>query len=192
MNQLGDLLRGRRDELRKRGVTVEHIADRADLAPSVVYYHLKQTDPFRQTPRQETLRKLAAGFQIPVTRVREAAREATGPVKGNPLQLLVANARAESGMTFPQAAQKAADAGLSLSTGTLSNITNGQNVNPGAETLKALAVVFDVPLADLKAAAKQARGQFTYRLPSHLEDEMTPEKWRKIIRLVESALDLDE
>lgn len=192
VNELGELLRARRDVLRERGVTVEQIAERADLSPSVIYFHLRQQEPYRQSPRRETLKKLAAGFGIPQAKITAAAHEATAQVEGNPLQLLLTARKAELGITIPEIVDGAERLGLKLSSGNVSNILAGRNVNPNVATLRALAAVLDVPLADVQAAAKQARGQFTYRLPRHVEDQLTPERWARVVKLVEAALRVDD
>lgn len=192
MNQLGDLLRAQRDHLRERGDTIEKIADRADMAQSVIYDHLRRREPFKQTPRMATLRKLAKGFRLSLDDVVAAAREATGPVKGNPLQLLLTARRVELDRTNFEASEIAAERGLSVSPATLSNILSGKHVNIEDETVRALAAGFDLPVREVRAAAKQARGKVTYQLPPHVEEQLSPEKWARIVKIVENVLAIED
>lgn len=192
MNPLGDLLREQRDRLADRGDNIAKIADRAGLAQSVIYHHLSRYEPFKQTPRQGTLRKLARGFQLDPAQVIAAAREATGPAATNPLQALLSARKADLDVTLVELAQRAAKGGHPISPASLSNILSGKHTNLEDDTIRAVAAGFDLSLKDVREAARQSRAKVTYRLPAHLEEQLTPEKWRKIVAAVEALVKIEE
>jgi transcriptional regulator with XRE-family HTH domain len=170
MNALGDLLRSRRDTLRDRGDTVAKIAQRAGLAESIVYDHLARRDPFKTTPRLATLKKLAKGFGVDEDIVIQTAREATGPMRGNP----------------------AKKKGHHLSEGTVSEVLSGKRTNLEPDTVKALAFAFDLPAKDVAEAARQSQAKVEYRLPPHLEAKLDPKRWAKIVKIVAGVLDVSD
>lgn len=192
MNELGDLLRSRRDELRKRGTTVTAIAEAAGLPESTVYEHLKRREPFKASPRRDTLERLAAGFQLDVADVIDAARKSTGPIQGDPLQLLIRSRQVELGRSARQAAIVAKRAKAPVSEATISAVINGLQSNLTEPTIKGLAAGFDLAEDRIRDAAAQSKARVTYRLPSHIEENLTPERWAKIVRIVSEILDVDE
>jgi transcriptional regulator with XRE-family HTH domain len=192
MNPLGDLLRARRDTLKTRGDTVAKIAERAGLAESIVYDHLARHDPYKTTPRLATLNKLAAGFRIEPDLVIQAARDSTGPLRGNPLQLLIRARQMELDRPARQAVRVARKGGHALSEGTVSEVLSGKRVNLEPETVKALAAAFELPAKDVQAAARQSQAKVEYRLPPHLEAQLDPQRWAKIVKIVAGILDVSE
>lgn len=194
MNTLGDLLRQRREELRRRGDNVRKIAARGGLAESVVYQHLSKRTPYRQTPYADTLEGLAEGFQLDLDLVWQKARESTGsPVlEGNPLQQLLTTARDAKKLSNAQMSRLAEDAGFALSKTTLTHLMTGKHVNPESETIAALSHVLGVPRKQIEEAASQASRRVTYRLPKRLEAQLNPEKWDRIVQIVEGILAIDE
>ena len=190
MNALGDLLRARRDTLKARGIGVRKLVDGVDLANSTVYEYLDAHKPFKTFPRHSTLRKLAEGFQLDLDEVIQAARASTQVIGGNPLQLVLQAAQLETGRTIREAARKATRAGCPISESTISELINGNTWNPTEDTLKALVIGFDLDRKTLDDAANQTRAKVMYRLPSHIEQQLTPERWAKIVKMVEQALDL--
>lgn len=191
MNPLGELLRSRRDVLRERGDTVRKIADRAGLPESTVYEHLKKTQPVKGLPQRETLEKLAKGFRLPVAEVVEAAKESVGPLRGDPLQLLIRARQLELGRSARQAVREAKKQGCQVSEATVSAIINGEHTNITEPTVIALAVGFDLDVAAVRIAAAQSNARTSYRLPAHIEDQLTPERWAKIIKIVEGILTVE-
>lgn len=195
MNALGDLLRGRREELRRRGDTVRRIAERAGLAESVVYMHLAKRTPYRQTPYAETLEALAHGFQLDSDRVWSAAKEATGKpdsFEGNPLQQLLTVARDKRNLSNAEISRQAKALGFTLSRATLTNLFNGKHVKMEPDTVQALSKVLRLPARQIEEASVQAARRVTYRLPKRLEEQMTPERWDRIVQIVESILTVDD
>lgn len=195
MNTLGDLLRTRKDELRRRGDTVRKIAERAGLAESVVYMHLAKRTPYRQTPYAETLDALAAGFQLDLDLVWEKAKESTGrpdSFEGNPLQHLLTVARDKRKLSNAEIERQARANGYTLSRATLTNLFNGKHVNVAPETVSALSLVLKIPKRQIEEASSQAAQRVSYRLPKRLEERLTPEKWDRIVQIVEGILTVDE
>lgn len=192
MNALGDLLRARRDNLKSRGVHVVSIIAATGLADSTVYEYLTKTVPFKTSPRRKTLEQLAKGFQLPVEEVLAAAKEATGAISGDPLQLLVRSAQIESGLSARQASRRAKKAGHPISEGSISEILSGAAANPSDGLLTGLAAGFGLDPEQVKAAARQSRAQLTYRLPSHIEARLTPERWAKVLKIIDDVLNVGE
>jgi transcriptional regulator with XRE-family HTH domain len=192
MNALGDLLRSRRDTLRDRGDTVAKIAQRAGLAESIVYDHLARRDPFKTTPRLATLKKLAKGFGVDEDIVIQTAREATGPMRGNPLQLLIRAQQVELDRPARVAVARAKKKGHHLSEGTVSEVLSGKRTNLEPDTVKALAFAFDLPAKDVAEAARQSQAKVEYRLPPHLEAKLDPKRWAKIVKIVAGVLDVSD
>lgn len=195
MNTLGDLLRQRRDELRRRGESVRKIAERAGLAESVVYMHLAKRTPYRQTPYPETIDRLAEGFQLDVETIWARAKESTGNpdgFAGNPLQHLLVAARDKLKLSNADVSRQAREIGFTLSRATLTNLMTGKVVNPDPDTLKALSKVLKVPVRQLEEAAVQASQRVSYRLPKRLEERLTPEKWDRIVQIVEGILTVED
>lgn len=193
MNALGEALRTRRDELRKRGDTIDKIADRGDLSVSVVYDHLRRRQPYRQVPRPDTLKRLAVGFQMDPDRVWRLAQESTGsaPYTGNPLQLLLVGQRDKLRLTNKAASEAARAKGYSLSRATLTGLMTGRHGQLTSDTVEALAFVFKLPKRQIEEAANQAARRVTYRLPKHLEERLTPDKWDRIVGIVEGILTIE-
>ena len=195
MNTLGDLLRARREQLRQRGDNVRRIAERAGLAESVVYMHLAKRTPYRQTPFAETLEGLAEGFQLDLDLVWEKAKESTGrpdSFEGNPLQHLLTAARDKRKLSNAEIERLARAKGYTLSRATLTNLLNGKHVNVAPETVAALADVLKIPKRQIEEASQQASQRVSYRLPKRLEEHLTPEKWDRIVQIVEQILAVDE
>lgn len=195
MNALGDLLRKRRDELRRRGDTVRKIAERAGLAESVVYMHLAKQTPYRQTPYADTLQALAEGFQLDEDEVWAKAKEATGKsdsFEGNPLQHLLTTARDGLKLSNSEMERRAKQAGFTLSRATLSNLMNGKHVSVAPDTTQALSKVLKIPARQIEEAAQQAQRRVTYRLPKRLEERLSPEKWDQIVQIVEGILQVSD
>ena len=194
MNTLGDLLRARKDELRRRGDTVRHIAERAGLAESVVYMHLAKRTPYRQTPYGDTLDALAVGFQLDPDVVWAKAKESTGrpdSFEGNPLQGLLTTARDKRKLSNAEIARRAQAKGYTLTRATLTNLFNGKHVNMAPDTIAALSEVLKVPKRQIEEASAQAAQRVSYRLPKRLEEQLTPEKWDRIVAIVEGIIDLE-
>jgi transcriptional regulator with XRE-family HTH domain len=191
MNALGDLLRSRRDTLRGRGVSVRAIAKKAGLPESTVYEHLKKTQPVKGMPQRVTLEKLAKGFDLPVSDLMEAAKESVGPLRGDPLQLLIRSRQLELGRDARAAVRVAKKKGQSISPATISAVLSGEHANITEPTVAALAAGFELDPALVRAAAAQSAARTSYRLPAHLEDQLTPERWAKIVRIVEDILTVE-
>lgn len=191
MNPLGDLLRSRRDQLRGRGESVRKIAHRAGLPESTVYEHLARYEPAKGMPRRETLERLAKGFRLDVKDVTEAARNAVGPLRGDPLQLLVRAAQLETGRSARQAVRLAKAAGHRVSEATVSAVLNGDHANVTEATASALAAGFDLDPAVVWLAVEQSSSRKHYRLPPHIEEQLTPERWAKILKIVEGILTVE-
>lgn len=191
MNPLGDLLRSRRDQLRDRGESVRKIAERAGLPESTVYEHLARHSPAKGMPRRETLERLAKGFALDVGEVIDAAKHSVGPLSGDPLQLLLRARQVELGRDARQAVRKARQQGLRVSEATVSMILNGEHSNITEDTATALAAGFDLDVGQVWQAARQSNARVSYRLPAHLEDQLTPEKWAKIVKIVEGILTVE-
>jgi transcriptional regulator with XRE-family HTH domain len=191
MNPLGHLLRNRRDVLRGRGESIRVIAERAGLPQSTVYEHLKQAGPVKGMPRRETLEKLARGFQVPVGDLIEAAKESVGPLRGDPLQLLIRTAQLETGRSARQAVRKAKQEGHRIAESTVSAIINGEHANITEPTARALAAGYDLDFTAVWLAAEQSNARTHYRLPAHIEEQLTPERWAKILKIVEGILTVE-
>ena len=195
MNTLGDLLRQRRDTLRRRGETVRHIAERGGLAESVVYMHLAKRSPYRQTPHAQTLQGLAEGFQLDLDVVWDKAKESTGEtdrLEGNPLQRLIRMARDEKKLSNADVERLAQAKGHTLTRATMTNLINGKRVGITPETIAALSDVLKIPRRQIEEAAAQASRRVSYRLPKRLEEQLTPEKWDRIVQIVEGILTVDD
>lgn len=191
MNALGDLLRARKETLLGRGDTVRAIAARAGLPESTVYEHLARREPNKSLPLPETLERLAKGFKLKLSEVVDAARNSVGPLSGDPLQLLIRSRQLELGRSAAQAVRLARSEGLRISEGTVSAILGGTHTNITDPTCEALAVGFELDVNAVRQAAEQSRNRVTYRLPAHLEDQLTPERWAKIVKIVEGILTVE-
>lgn len=190
MNALGELLRNRRDVLRSRGVTVAQIEDRSGLPQSTIYEHLRRTAPFETMPRRRTLEKLAKGFQLGVDELVEAAKLSYGS-QGDPLQLLLRAAQVETGRSVRQAVRKAKQEGHALSEGTVSAMLTAQHGQISDAILRAVAAGFDLPFTAVRDAYVSSSAKRRYRLPPHIEEQMTPQRWAKIMKIVEDILTVE-
>lgn len=191
MNPLGELLRHRREELRSRGISVVQIATRAGLPESTVYEYLKRRQPSEQMPRRATLEKLADGFQLRVDEVVEAAKDSMARVTTDPLTLLVKTGMIESGRSARQAVIAAKKRKHQISEGTISTILADKHGEITPRVLDALAVGFDLDRSAVQTAYEQSARRRRYRLPAHIEEQLTPERWATILKIIENALTLE-
>lgn len=192
MNALGELLRNRREVLRQRGEKVTQIAERAGLPESTVYEYLKKTQPMRSTPQRKTLERLARGFKLNVEDVISAAKDSTAPLVGaDPLPALLRSAQVESGRSARQAVRKAKAEGHRISEARLSSILNGEAGNLSDHMIAAVAAGYDLDADVVRAAYRQSADRKRYRLPPHLEQQMTPDRWAKILKIVEQILTVE-
>lgn len=192
MNALSELLRQRKEQLLDRGETVRSIAARGGIAESTVYEHLKRRDPNVTMPLPETLERLAAAFQLDLADVYEAARASIGPITGNPLQILIRSRQLELGRTNRDAAKRARKAKHPISEATISEILTGVRTKITDGTVAALAAGFDLDPTAVQAAADQSSAGRQYRLPRHIEEQLTPERWAAVVKIVEATLKLGD
>jgi transcriptional regulator with XRE-family HTH domain len=191
MNPLGELLRSRRDVLRERGITVAKIATKAGLPESTVYEYLRKTKPTEGMPRRETLERLAKGFQLDADDVVNAAKESVASSGADPLQLLLRSAQLDTGRSARQAVRAAKRKGHEISESRLSAILNGDAGQLSERMLAALAAGYDLKPEVVRAAYEQTAARRHFRLPTHIEAQLTPEKWAKLLKLIEQALTLE-
>lgn len=188
MNQLGDLLRNRVAQLKDRGETVRQMAERGGWAnsPSTLYDHLRRTQPYGQSIREDVIERLAAAVHLDPEEIRAAAVEATIPLEGSPLQMLLRHRQIELGWSFREVATRS---GLSLAY--VHNVFMGDAV-PSDEAADKIAVGLDLDGSVVQSALDKTRGQSTYRLPAHIAERLTPESWGKVVKAIEAMVGLDD
>lgn len=76
------LLRDRWAALKERGTRVDDMAERSGLGRSMIYYYM--STPGSKPPTDERFGQLADAFELPVSRLREAAGLRAEPVVDDP------------------------------------------------------------------------------------------------------------
>lgn len=188
MNVLANRLRDRRDELVARGESMRKRAELAGWAgPSTVYAHLRTYDPYRQSIRADVLDKLAIAFDLDREEIANLAMQATMPEDGNALQLLIRAHMASNDLSLRDVA---ASTGVGLTT--LHSIAKGDHTNITDAVAKKIAKGTRIPVKTIIDAANRAAKRDTYRLPDHITENLTPEQWKKIVKIIEATVSFDE
>jgi transcriptional regulator with XRE-family HTH domain len=168
-----------------------NMRDQAEKAgwstPSTMYAHLRTREPYRQVIRPDVLDKLAVAFETDREMLGKLAAESTAATDENPLQMLVRAHLAEKRRSLRDLAKTSG-----VSATTLHHITSGGHANITDAVAKRLAAGMGIPVKTVRKAADRAAKRDVYRLPQHITDNLTPERWKKIVKAVEVMVTLDD